>query len=177
MKKLVCTLVIATLWFLAITACKSNQANNQDALASPTWVTTQDVQGEYSNAVNRWQSHHVSNYEITVNISSSVLPPPCSSKVILHVQGNSLFAFAEIETPMPIQSSDGSEINNPECHDYGNYMMEKQFEIIENLLAGKLSYDKWSVKFDPTYGYITELIFVPRGEAIRMVNFSNFRQR
>lgn len=175
-------LVIVTLWLLAIHACNTGQVNNQNTLASPTWVATQDAQDEYLKALNRWQSRHISNYEITVEIFSSVLAPPCSAKVTLKVQNNKLSTMTELETPMPIQLPDKSVIYNPECHDYENYLMEKQFEVVENLLTGKLSKENrnvnWNVKFDAEYGYITELVYVVLGsEATGVISYSNFKQR
>ena len=175
MKKL---LMIVFLWFLMITAC---QANHEISI-SPTWVATQNAQDEYSKALNRWQSHQISNYEITVEIFSSVAAPPCSTKVILNVQDHNLIAMTELETPMPIQLPDKSLIYNPECHEYENYLVDIQFEEVKKLLMGKLSNGtlsvNWKVKFDTEYGYISELLYgVTGSESIRVVSYSNFIQK
>src|SRR5258707_562601 len=160
------------LLILLITACSTNNSSPQNILSSPTWVATQDAQNEYSKALKRWQSHNISNYEITVDIFSSMLAPPCFMKGIITVQNNTTVTVREIETPMPIQMSNGNVIYNPECHDYGNYLVTKQFEVVENLLTGQLPY-RWSVKFDAEYGYITELTYTTSGESAKRVIYSN----
>jgi hypothetical protein len=97
------------------------------------------------------------------------------------VKDRSLFTVKELETPMPIQLPDKSILYNPECHEYGNYLIEKQFEQVMNLLTGKLSNENtnvnWKVKFDTEYGYISELLYSVTGsESIRTVKYSNFIQ-
>jgi hypothetical protein len=181
MKKSVHTLVIITAWLLLTTACSSKQIIKIYISASPTWVATQDAQQEYSKALERWHSHHLSNYEIIVNIYSSI-STPCSAKATLKVQNNRLLTVTELETPIPIPLPDKSVIFNPECHNYENYLIEKQFEVVEDLLTGKFSNENWNVnwnvKFDAEYGYITELAYVVTGsEATRVVNYSNFTQK
>ena len=174
MKALVRVFVIV--FILIITACTTIDLSHQDAQSSPTWIATQNAQEEYSKALKRWQSHNISNYQITVDIFSSIAAPPCFIKGILTVQENQLVATTEIETPMPIQMSDGNVIYNPECHVYENYSVAKQFEVVEKLLTGQLPY-KWSVKFDGEYGYVTELTYIAGGESAKTVKYFDFEPK
>lgn len=165
--------VFAITFILITTACATSNSSHQDTQPSPTWVATQNAQQEYSEALKRWQSHNISNYQITIDVFSSMLAPPCSVKGTLTVRENNLVATSEIATPMPIQMPDGSVMYNPECHVYENYLVMKQFEIVEKLLAGQLPYH-WNVKFDEEYGYVTELTYAAGGESLKTVKYFDF---
>jgi hypothetical protein len=99
-------------------------------------------------------------------------------KGVLKVQNNQLVGVTETETPMPIPMPDDSVIYNPDCHEYENYLVPKQFEKVEKLLIGQLPY-QWNVKFDPEYGYITELIYTPGegSESLKEVRYFNFKPK
>ena len=161
------------LGFSMITACATSDPTRQETQSAPTWVVTQNAEDEYSKALERWESHKVSSYEITVNIFSSFLSPPCLAKATLTVRQNKLMEIHETETPIPIQIPDGNILYNPECHDYENYLVTKQFEIIKKLLTGELPY-KWGASFDSEYGYIQELTFATDGESMKSVSYFNF---
>ena len=174
MKAPVCAFSIA---FILITmACAAINSSDQDTQPFPTWIATQNGQEEYSKALKQWQSHNFSNYQITIDVFSSMLAPPCSVKATLTVRENNLIATSEVVTPFPIQMPDGSVMYNPECHDYENYLMPNQFEIVEKLLTGQIPFG-WNVKFDQEYGYITELTYANDGESLKSVKYFDFVPR
>ena len=168
--------VCAVLLILLTSACVMVNSSDQEVQPSSTWVATQNAQDEFSKALERWRSHDISTYEISVNIFSSFVAPPCFMKGIITVQDNKLLTVTEIETPMPIQMPDGKVIYNPECHEYENYLVTEQFEVVERLLTGKLPYN-WNVKFDPEYGYVSRLSYAGGGESAKDVSYFNFKPK
>jgi Family of unknown function (DUF6174) len=168
--------IVTVLLFLTLSECTS--FSTTDLSAQPTYarVATQNVSDEYSKALNRWQQHGISSYEITVSAFSSVLAPPCSIKTTLIVQDNKLVATSDIETPVPVQMPTGAVIYNPECQDYERYLVTEQFKMVELLLADQSAYP-WKVNFDPEYGYITELNATFGGESLIQFRFYGFQPK
>jgi hypothetical protein len=171
MKAFVCVFAIA---FILITmSCAAINLFDRDTQPVPTWIVTQNGQAEYSKALKQWRGHNISNYQITTDVFSSMLAPPCSVKATLTVRENNLIATSEIVTPIPIQMPDGSVMHNPECYVYENYLVANQFEFVEKLLTGQLPYS-WNVKFDQEYGNITELTYATDGESLKIMKYFDF---
>jgi uncharacterized protein DUF6174 len=173
-KTSICVCVLLLILFTS--ACATINSSLEEVQPSPTWVATQNAQDEYPRALKRWQSHGISSYEISVDIFSSFVTPPCSMKGTITVQDNNLLTITEIETPMPIQMSNGEVIYNPECHEYQNYLVIEQFEVVEKLMTGQLPYH-WNVQFDPEYGYVTKLTYANGGESVKDVSYFNFKPK
>ena len=166
----------AFIGILSIASCTTSSSSLQEVQPSPTWIASPEIQKTYIDARDRWQSLNVSNYAITVDVFSSRLAPPYSAKVTITVQDNKLVATHEIETPMPVQLLDGRVVYNPECHEYEDFLVTKQFEVVEKLLAGELPY-QWNATFDAEYGFVTELNLFIGGESTTIVSYSDFQPK
>ncbi len=145
--------------FSVILACSRVVATSQQSV-SATWVPTEHAQGEYVLALNRWNAYHINNYQITVQVFSSLLPPPCSSRFALGVADSRLISVIEIETPQPIELKDHTIVYNPGCHEYARFTPSALFEVIQEIFDGKIQYTSWRAKFDAKYGYISELVLL-----------------
>jgi hypothetical protein len=168
--------IISVFFALLQSACNTGNSIGRNPQTTPSSVATQDAFQEYFLALDRWRNHHISDYELTVAVFSSMLPPPCSLKVILIVQDSELSDFRLIETPMPIELLNGKTIYNPECQDYESLGVEAQFKVVERLLMGQESVN-WQVRFDPKYGYVADLSITTGGESMRHVQFYDFKAK
>jgi hypothetical protein len=143
---------------------------------STTPVATEFVQEEYGKAQKRWQEHNIVSYNITVEVFSSLIPPPCNSKASINVRDNKLVNVIMTETPIPLQAPDGVLIYNPECNEYDKYLPNRQFELLGKLIAGEMTENLYQVSFNAEFGYIDHLVF-GIGETMREATFSNFEPK
>jgi hypothetical protein len=155
---------------------KSDHPDGSPILTA-TPISVQHVQQEYTKALQRWENKKVVDYEITVDVSSSFIAPPCFIKTVLVVRNNKLSSVNELKTAMPVYSRDKTLLYNPECYNYEQYTISAQFELLDKILKGELnSYSKLvDVSFDPDYGYITRILFGSE-ETVKDIVSSDFNQ-
>jgi len=174
MKRFLWFLVVVLLW-LSGSSC-SVVPLTQNARPDASLTSTQPIEKKYSDALKKWQDHQIPHYEITVQVFSSLLPPPCQTKAVLFVEDNKLIAVTEIEPPVPLQAPNGKLLYNPECSDYERYLMARQFELLDKLIKGELPERLYEVSFNADYGYIAHLVF-GTGETMKDIRFSDFEPK
>lgn len=130
-------------------------------------------QGKLSEALTIWESRHITDYQITVDIFSSYLAPPCQTQAVLYVKSGNLDGVKMIATPPPVQLPNGRSILNPECSDYSRYVVDTQFKFLSELLQSQFQGEVYRFEYDPKYGYITHLVVIG-GESTRDVRYSDF---
>lgn len=161
--------------FLAGTACTTNSWL-QNPHSTPSPVFTESVQEQYTKALARWRGRNIKSYQITVEVFSSRLSPPCQMRAVLTVRNDELAAITNLQTPVPVEAPDGRLLDNPECNDYQQYLVANQFALLNKLLRGEITEKPYAVKFDASYGYISHLSFGV-GETMRDASFSDFQAK
>jgi Family of unknown function (DUF6174) len=163
---------ILAILFLVITSSCST-AYSSETVPKTSTSSPDSIQGSYNQARDKWKGKKIVNYDITVDVFSSLLPPPCQMRTVLQVRDGKLFSVQELVTPVPIQSSENQLVRNPECSDYERYLVVNEFEFVEAILDNRLPYKITTIEFDPDYGYISHLT-IEKGEAYKEILFTDF---
>ncbi|MDR3574413.1 MAG: DUF6174 domain-containing protein [Anaerolineaceae bacterium] len=167
---------ILLILFSTVSCSVKSDHPDESPILTATPISIQQVQQEYTKALQRWENKKVVDYEITVNVYSSFEVSPCSMKAVLVVRNNKLATINELETEVPLELRDKTLAYNPECHDYEQYTISAQFELLDKILKGELNLDIYKlvdIHFDPEYGYITHLLFGSE-ETVKDIKTSNF---
>jgi hypothetical protein len=139
-------------------------------------ATLASTQGKFVQALNIWESHHIADYQVTVDVFSSYAAPACETKAVLSVRNGILDNVKAIVTPQPAILPNGQTIFNPDCADYSKYVIDTQFKSIGGLLQSPFHTEVYLFEFNEEYGYMTHLVVVG-GESTRDVRYSDFIQR
>ncbi|MBK9008615.1 MAG: hypothetical protein IPM31_16690 [Anaerolineae bacterium] len=174
MKIKIFTSILATLFLVINSSCS---AVYPTTTITKTSTSPDSIRDSYNDAREKWNTGGVVNYNITVDVFSSILPPPCQMIATLVVMDNKLFSIQELVTPVTIELPENQSIQNPECSDYERYTISNQFEFVEDILENSLSYEISSIEFDSDYGYISHLVITTKGEAYKEVLFTDFNIR
>lgn len=149
--------------------------------SAPTVATTLEktkefIEEEYVSAIERWQVHQLTSYEITVEVFSSLLAPSCQMQATLIVEDNALIGVREIATPEVFQLPGGKLVSNPECSEYERYLIPNMFNLVDALLHKRQAAGEAirQIEFDSQYGYISYLNFTSGGESTTKVTTTNF---
>jgi hypothetical protein len=143
---------------------------------TPTLSLEKSTEERYEQALEQWHAQQIMDYEITVDVYASFLPPACHTRATLVVKDDTLVDVIEISTPEPIQLPDGQFLSNPQCADYERYRITSIFDTIGDLLLHAEGKYIRELKFDPDHGYVTYLN-IAGGESILDVTISEFRQK
>lgn len=165
---------MATLLLVMSTSCSLVYTPNFIEATSTSASTS--IRSSYNQAREQWKSKSIANYNITVDVSSSLLPPPCQMSATLIVIDNRLISAHELVTPIPLELPDNQLIQNPECSDYERYTIANQYDFVKEILENNLPYEILSLEFDPDYGYISHLV-IATGEAYKEASFTDFNIR
>lgn len=160
------------IFLIGTTSCTSLGTRGEGEEGLPQLETPSKITLE--QALNKWEEHEIYNYEITVDMFASSLPPPCSMKATLVVEENELIAIREIATPVPVGLTDGELIFNQLCYEYERFIVLERFIRLENILSREPKPPSWDVQFNEEYGYIEELNIYYGGEAMERVVYSDF---
>jgi hypothetical protein len=178
MKKfLYSSLFICLLFFGLGTAC-TNILNPKNVIPTATIVSTatnERLAEEYIVAFERWQSHDIKDYEITLDVFSSVLAPACQMKSTLKVEDDTLVHVVELITPEPYQLPNSETILNPECSEYDRYRITSLFDLVGTILGGEYMLGRHiqDARFNLEYGYITYL-YIVGGNSVLEIKTSDF---
>jgi hypothetical protein len=166
MRKIVAVIVI----ILGIASCR-NAPEHTAEFASQG----EDTYTQYSVARQNWQSRSVANYQITVQVFSSILAPPCSSEFVLVVEEGEKVNVLETATAEAIQIQD-NKMQNPQCANYERYTVSAMLNEIALLLDEPKVSQVIEVSFDQEYGYIESFhIHYENSEAVKDVVYSDFK--
>jgi hypothetical protein len=175
MKTVLCSLFLIWLSLLGFgVACTSTTDSANLAPIVTTSSFEKSVKEEYLEALERWQTHQITGYEITVDVFSSFLSPACHMQATLVVQDDILVDVREITIPKANQLPDGKLISNPQCSEYERYRITSTLNLVDTFFHKKPSGEHiHDVRFDSEYGYITYLSIIG-GESTLEINTSNF---
>lgn len=175
MKITLCSLFLICLSLLGFVVACTSTTNSTNLTPIPiTSSFEKSIREEYLEALERWQTHQITGYEITVDVFSSFLAPACHMQATLVVQDNILVAVKEITTPEANQLPDGELISNPQCSEYGRYRITSILNLVDTFINKKPSGEYiHDLRFNSEYGYVTHLSIMG-GESILEVNTSDF---
>jgi len=170
-------LIYRIIFFVGLLLLFCIACSTEDTPPILTTISTQEnsLIDRYTHAIQQWQARQIDDYEITVNMYSSLLTPPCHMRVTLVVEDNVIKNVTVISTPEAVKLSDGQLLTNPICVDYDKYRITSTFELLDLLLhSNQDRVDE--VRFDPEYGYITYLR-TSIGETMQEIKISDFKPK
>ena len=155
--------------------CISCSTENNPPVLTTTGTQENSLIDKYTRAVQQWQARQIDDYEITVNMYSSYLSPPCQMRVTLVVEDNHIVNIEIISTPEAVKLPDDQLLTNPICVDYDEYRISSTFESLDILLhSDQDRVDE--IRFVPEYGYIT-CLRTSFGESMEEIKISNFKPK
>ncbi len=171
MKINISVLSLGALFLVISSSCST--ASVPEGVIQTSTSPSDSVRSSYNQAREKWESIGITDYNITVDVFSSLLPPPCQMSAILIINDNKLLSVQELVTPAPVQLPDRI-ILDPECSDYEAYTINNQLDFVENIVENKLPYEIVALDFNQNYGYVTHLA-VKKSEAYKEVWFKDFK--